>query len=275
MERAPSEVSFDTHLLPKSSLSDTQRSLKRLFGDTSIASPVQARSQTNHAWTTFAAQALPSPREEAGSVFVRPLGRFVKNPDGDLREKLFGPTSLECIVLSIKDDIAERLGSQDQKMRECALKTLRKVDSLIARGQEENIKHGSSPTAPPFAILDAMIDPFFSTLNPQFPIWTKKSFTRMATALRQSRCPEQDWAAVTCCNNLILMTLADNSLRSRRTRPVQSKHTHRTSSIDSDFTAGCIMNAKRAIEHMQLKLSPRIIDVQATLSLVCSWLKKI
>lgn len=205
-------------------------------------------------------------------VFTRPLGRFLTNlnDDNSSGERYFGPTSLESLVLDIKDVIAKLLGSESQRLRECALLAQRKIDLLIGRGHEELIKDGSPPTAPPFAILDAMIEPYFATINPHFPIWTKEQFNRMATALRQSTSPEQNAASIISCNNLILMTLTANSLRSRWGRPVQIKHAHKSSSIDFDVTTGFLTNAKRAIENIELVLSPRLVNVQALLSLVRS-----
>jgi hypothetical protein len=159
-------------------------------------------------------------------------------------------------------------GSEEQIMRESALFAHHKIDLLMDR-EEELIKDGSAPTAPPFSVLEAMIEPYFATINPYFPIWTKEHFIRLATVSQESDYPDQDRAYVICCNNLILMTLTANSLRSRPGKQVQSKHRRKTSSIDFDLTRSFLTNAKRAIDNIELLLSPRLINVQALLSLVC------
>lgn len=173
-------------------------------------------------------------------------------------------------MLDLRDVIAERFGTETGELSECAQLAQRKIDLVISQGEEELIRHGAPPTAPPFAILDAMIEPYFATINPQFPIWRKDQFIQLANALRQSASPEQDWASSICCNNLILMSLTANSLRSHRGRPVQSQHARKISSIDSDLTIAFLANAKRAVGNIQLVLAPRLINVQALLSLVCS-----
>jgi hypothetical protein len=145
-------------------------------------------------------------------------------------------------------------------VRECALLAHHKIDLLIA-WEEELIKDGSAPTAPPFSVLEAMIESYFATIKPHFPIWTKEHFIRLATASQESDFPDQDRAYIICSNDLILMALAANSLRSRPGKQVKSKRTRKTSSIDFDLTKSFLTNAKRAIENVELLLSPRLINV--------------
>ena len=201
-------------------------------------------------------------------TFTRPLGRFLTDHNNGFSERYLGPTSLDSLSLDIKEVITELLGSEIPALGECALLAQRKIGFLISRGEEELIKDGSPPTAPPFVILDAMLEPYFATINPHFPIWTKERFKRIALALRQSMSPERDLASIICCNNLILITLTANSLCSRRGSPLQTKHQRKTSSVDGDVIRGFLRNAERALENIDQILSPRLINVQALLSLV-------
>ena len=206
------------------------------------------------------------------AVYARPFGRFTTNQRSGRSERYFGPTSLESLMLDMKDIIAGRFGIEPRRLSECAQEAQSKIDILIGQGEGELLKDGLPPMIPPFAILDAMIEPYFATNNPHFPIWRKEKFIQMANDLRHSASPEQDHASIICCNNLILTALTANSLRSRRGRPIQSKHARKRSSIDSDITTGFLANAKRAIERIELLLSPRLINLQALLSLVCPFL---
>lgn len=243
-------------------------SLKRLLEGSSTVSSASARAQSSH--TGYLLESPPSwpPESVTRPVFTRPLGRFLTDHNNGYSERYFGPTSLDSLILDIKDVITERLASETPTLRESALLAQGKIDCLVGRGEEELMKDGSPPTAPPSVILDAMIEPYFATINHHFPIWTKERFKRMATDLRQSTSPERDLASIICCNNLILTTLTANSLCSRRGKPVQNKHQRNTSSMDSHVITGFLRNAERALENMDKLVSPRLINVQALLSLV-------
>lgn len=90
----------------------------------------------------------------------------------------------------------------------------------------------------------------------------------MATALRQSTVPERDLASIICCNNLILMTLTANSVSSRQGRSAKTKHRLQTPSMHSELITGFVRNAERAFRNIDQVVSPRLINVQALLSLV-------
>ena len=202
--------------------------------------------------------------------FERPLGYFLVDHNARIGERYFGPTSLEALMHQMKTHVIKPLsdtGSGNQISSECVLLAHHKLDLLIER-EDELIKDGSAPTAPPFSVLEAMIEPYFATINPYFPIWTKESFTRLATASQESGFPDQDRTYIICSNNLILMTLAANSLRYRPAKEVPSRHIRKPSSMDFDLIRSFLTNAKRAIENIDLLLSPRLTSVQALLSLV-------
>jgi len=127
-------------------------------------------------------------------------------------------------MLNIKDELSESPYMESHTLKECILQAQRKLDLLVGQGEEEFIRDKSPPTTPPFAILDAMIEPYFTTINHHFPIWTKERFTRMATTLRQSTSSERDLASIICCNNVILMAMSANSLCFHRRESMQTKH---------------------------------------------------
>lgn len=172
------------------------------------------------------------------------------------------------MVLNVKEIIIERLGTGTESSRASALQVQRKIDRLVAQNDEDLSRDGALPSALPFAILDAMVEPYFATINPHFPIWTKHQFDQMATALRRSEVPERDLASTVCCNNLVLISLTSNCLSSRQGRPSQSRYARKTSAIDFDVVKSFLKSAKRAVENVDQLLAPRLINVQALLSLV-------
>lgn len=204
------------------------------------------------------------------AFYARPLGRFTTNPRSGRSERYFGPTSQASLILDIKDIIAERFEAEPHRLSEYAQEAQNKINLLTVQGERALLTDGPPPTPPPFAILDAMIEPYFAMNNQHFPIWRKEKFIEIANDLRHSASPEREHASSVCCNNLILITLTANSLRSCRGRSTQSTYTSKRSSIDSDIIAGFLANAKRAIEHIELLLSPCLLNLQALLSLVCS-----
>ena len=169
-------------------------------------------------------------------------------------------------MLDIKDIATDHLESDIPSLSEFASLAKDKIDLLVFQEPDIRIRDGSVPTPPPFLILDAMVEPYFNSINPHFPIWTAQSFKRMATALRHSVADEQDLASIVSCNNMILMCLTASSASSRRGLGVRERN--KTSSIDSDLITGFLRNAERAFDNIGQFLSSRLINVQALLSLV-------
>ncbi|KAJ6099640.1 hypothetical protein N7467_001175 [Penicillium canescens] len=170
-------------------------------------------------------------------------------------------------MLKIKDNMIDGCDSESHTFKECISQAQRKIDLLVKQGEEECAKDTSPPTTPPFAILDAMIEPYFSSINPHFPIWQKEKFICMATTLRQSPSSERDLASIICCNNLILMAMSADSLCSNRGESMQNRQGTKVSSIEFDMIAGFLANTRRAVQSIDQLVSPRLINVQALLSL--------
>ncbi|KAI5868188.1 hypothetical protein GGS23DRAFT_544457 [Durotheca rogersii] len=251
----------------EAALAETQNTVKRLVSESSSGADILSRLQPGSNW--------PTPEENTPvsydmPVFKRPLGHF-KIHHAKASERYFGPTSLESLLHDMDGRVLEPLiigSSENPTLSECALLAQHKFDLLVSR-DEEILQNGSLPTGPPLSILKAMIEPYFATINPHFPIWSKESFIQHTTALHELDSPERDLAQVVCSNNLILMTLAPNSLHPppHPHKPNPSKAHRGSSTIDLDLTKGFLANAKRAIEHAELLISPRLINVQALLSL--------
>ncbi|KAJ9365713.1 transcriptional regulator family: Fungal Specific TF [Paecilomyces variotii] len=249
----------------ENTIADTQRSLKRLFDGQWVTPPNSAR----HSSSPPGQRPQFSPEQSADTLettdFAPPPGRFLLGHNND--ERYFGSTSLESLMLKIKDDMTDGCDSESHTFKECISQAQWKIDLLVKQEEGECAKDILPPTTPPFAILDAMIEPYFSSINPHFPIWTKEKFIDMATTLRQSPSSERDFASIICCNNLILMAMSADSLCSNRGESTQNRQGTKVSSMEFDMIAGFRANAKRAIQNIDQLLLPRLINVQALLSL--------
>ncbi|KAL8945378.1 MAG: hypothetical protein Q9211_000087 [Gyalolechia sp. 1 TL-2023] len=201
--------------------------------------------------------------------FRKPVGQFLSVQSGISGGRYFGPTCLEFLMHDMDTLVIQPLQDswlENKTMGEVVPLAHHKIECLLGR-DDELIQDGSAPTSPPYSVLEPMIEPYFAAINPYFPVWSKENFVRLALASQYSEGPDEDHAFIICSNNLILMTLAANSLRSRLARQIQSTHRSRSSSVDSDLTRTFLTNAKRAIKNIELLLSPRLINVQALLSL--------
>ncbi|KAE8131094.1 putative fungal-specific transcription factor [Aspergillus pseudotamarii] len=242
----------------------SETSTQRLFEESSTVSSSSRRlASASRPTPQLTPQRFPDPLKSP--IFTRPRGRFLLDQKSD--ERCFGPTALESLMLNIKDELLESPDMDRGTVKECVLQAQRKIDLLVGQGEEMPLGEKSPPTTPPFAILDAMIEPYFTTVNEHFPIWTKKGFMQMATTLRQSTPAQRDLASIICCNNLILMAMSADSLSSHQRESMQPKPTRKSSSIDFDLIAGFLTNAKHAVNNLDQLVSPHLINVQALLSL--------
>jgi hypothetical protein len=214
--------------------------------------------------------ASPKTFESLTLKYERLAGFFGSNKKSDnVRERFFGPTSLETVVretaeLLVKPSIESDLSNQ--AVRQLVTTANTKINELIAE-VEDFTEYGSSLEAPPLPLLEAMIEPYFALINPSFPIWTKEKFTKLTAVVQASEDRCQNRAYVVCANNLILMTLTSNSLRYCQRKDSKSD---KLSSIDADLIRTFLANAKRAIRNVELLVAPSLLNVQALLSLVSS-----
>jgi hypothetical protein len=197
---------------------------------------------------------------------------------GSKSEAYPGPTSLLSLIGDFNEFVLEptcdALPLTDETFRGVADHVRERLGQLAATVQNEGTFLGADeppPSSPPLALLEVMVDPYFDLVNPRLPIWTKQSFRRLVDAAQTIDIddPVHDRAYVVCSNNLILLTLTAKSLQSaeKNAAPTQGRAT--PPSLDLDLVQSFVANAKRAIKSPELLLQPRLINVQAFLSLVC------
>lgn len=253
---------------------ENHRSLKRLSADSSQTTVASEQPNSSGEMSVptpmsvFPGAAAPEQLER------RLSGRFLVSKGDASRATYFGPTSLEAGMLDFKDFVNDRQADDTGGTSRISASIEKSIDDFVKSGQCESIRSdpSSPPTGPPFSILDAMIESYFATINPRFPIWCKYSFTRMVSSFQNSLAPEQEWASIVCCNNLILMTLTANAMRRTQQRSAPAANNTSNSSMDFDIITGFLTNAKRAVRNVDLLLAPSLNHVQALLSLVCTQL---
>lgn len=268
--------------LLQASLLETQNSLKRLYDQSSIALPSvppsprrpssgSSRLASDSILNTVQHLSKTSSSTSSSSstkTFNGPSPRILASENGQ-DARYFAPTSLESMMLTIKDELAHGVNLNNNHVtKDSILQAQRKIDLLVGKEQSDLAGGMSPPTISSFAILDAMITPFFTSIHPHFPIWIKNGFLQMVDSLRRSSPSKRDLASVICCNNLVLMAMSAESLASLKRESMQANETQNSLSMDFDIMEGFLTNAKRAVRNMDQLIAPRLTNVQALLSLV-------
>ncbi|KAJ6442337.1 class II aminotransferase/8-amino-7-oxononanoate synthase [Purpureocillium lavendulum] len=136
-----------------------------------------------------------------------------------------------------------------------------------AEGGETFVHDGAPPTPPPLVILEAMVNPYFDSINPLLPIWSKNAFTRRVAECQSTGSDAQHRANIVSFNNVVLLTLTAKHLRATAKEQPTSPPRSRGKSIDSDLHQSFLANAARAVHDIEELLAPRLDNVQALLSL--------
>ncbi|KAF2770101.1 putative C6 transcription factor [Teratosphaeria nubilosa] len=170
-------------------------------------------------------------------------------------------------MLDFRDSISSRFDLDIPGPENACLSTHDRIDGFVDSKCYQCFSGPGPLTKPPLFILECMMEPYFSNINPHFPIWNREDFQRIVNSFRQHHAStEVGWASIVCCNNLILMTLMADSVHSVRRRWVQPASSENMTPMTLDLIEGFLANARRATENLGL-LSPRVINLQALLSL--------
>lgn len=186
----------------------------------------------------------------------------------DGSERCFGPTSLKWLMYNFGNCAKEYYDQSDS--------TYSATYHNVIMPASEKMRHliqsemASSPSeeesllnTPPLMILEALMGPFFETVNPHFPIWTSEVFCVLAHKSKNNSEVPQDRAFAICANNLVILALTAKVLHTRATQL-----SHRSSSIEADLVKTFTENARRALVNVEQLLEPTLLNVQALLSLV-------
>lgn len=182
----------------------------------------------------------------------------------------FPSTSLASLVKAVSDVVLLPMcsDSSDPQTANGVASARDKIASLEQERFEVPRLDGLNPSLPPLAMLEANMDLYFNTINPYFPIWTRECFGRLLDSIYEQQGHSNDRALVICLNNMVLLTLMTKSRQAHAKNTIQSFNQRGTSSMDTDLMDSFLRNAKRAFENIEILLQPRLISVQALLSLV-------
>lgn len=193
--------------------------------------------------------------------------------DADGCERYFGSTSLASMVHEISECVLRPLSMDDSEDAVSQSATIVCEQINLLSTEEEHLElpqDGSTPSSPPLAMLDAMIDPYFAAINCYLPIWSKEQIRRLVDSDYSGKVHIEDRAHVICFSNMMLLTLTAKSLQARARSTTHSTPYQAGFSMDFEIIKPFLANAKRALQSLELLLSPRLINVQALLSLVRS-----
>ena len=124
----------------------------------------------------------------------------------------------------------------------------------------EGCSDGTPLSLPPRFLLEIILDPFLNELNPILPIFARSSLLEAIKVQYDPRQQQLDPAWVTCFNNLILQILT-----TKAGRGVESSARN---TMDDRLRTHLLLNAQRCYSDLGRLLKPRIVNVQALLSLV-------
>ncbi|KAK1961595.1 hypothetical protein LY78DRAFT_750130 [Colletotrichum sublineola] len=186
--------------------------------------------------------------------------------DAQGNERCVGPTSLLSLIHNI-DELSmpdpEGTGNNNATVRE----KIKELGYNTRQPLFPNTNDGSMIKEPPMLIVESLMDHYFDIINPHFPIWTRDGFRRLMDVSRQESNPASNKPFVVCANNMVLLTLMAKALHSRAKSSSGSNLDLTIESIDVELVQSFIENANRAMVRVEQLLSPRLVNVQALLSL--------
>ncbi|WQF80922.1 hypothetical protein CDEST_05936 [Colletotrichum destructivum] len=207
-------------------------------------------------------------------------------------ERYFGPTSLISLLHHFDDLPMLQCKDSNNKSNSCqanmpgtatpnpvtgttstsspladAAGSVRRLVSLHRAQQDaRDVKQDGRAVVkePSMLMLVALVDPYFQLCNPHLPIWTRAGFRKQLNADQENANAARPTSFAVCANNLVLLTLIAMALHGQAKSSMSSNST-----IDREVIQSYIENASRAISRVGQLLEPRLINVQALVSLVC------
>ncbi|KAF3808562.1 hypothetical protein GCG54_00006428 [Colletotrichum gloeosporioides] len=259
--------------LIEGNISGIQRSLQRL--DSSMASRLGSASEdvvaftgtgcspprgtSNHGSSTISSSSssVVSDMSSLGYHIVR---------DAQGHERCIGPSSLLSLIHNIDElTIPEPEGAGTNAA--AAREMIKELGYSTGQPLYSSTHDASAIKAPPMLIVEALIEPYFESINSHLPIFTREGFRRLMDASRAEANPACNRPFAICANNMVLLTLSAKALHSQAKSTSPSNLEPITESIDVELIQSFISNANRAMVQVEQLLSPRLVNVQALLSL--------
>lgn len=127
---------------------------------------------------------------------------------------------------------------------------------------EEDLEPLAQPVSlPPYHLLEESLRYFFDDFCLEWPIFRKDSVLSAVQTLYAQHQSSPDFAWRLCLNNIILLSLSSKS-------EATGTNTALVKLMEKGILTSLVNNAKRAINLTPYLMSPRLVNVQALLSLV-------
>ncbi|KAI9151263.1 hypothetical protein HJFPF1_08462 [Paramyrothecium foliicola] len=239
---------------------------KFLQANSSIA-PLWSGSPLDGLSDTPASTSLQRSRHQEGRLGNRHIN--LTRDNGQQWE--VGPTGLPSLLLDAQEFILDPIDAsmeQDAEVRKAAAVARERLDVLFSTLKNPDLLSDDlSPLeVPPLSIVEAMMEPFFNFIQPRMPIWTRRRFERYIESCHTaSDADPGKRAALTCANNMVILTLATKFVKVTAKRAGREAKT--LSSMELGLLNTFLLNAKRALNRIEQLLVPTLANIQAILSL--------
>lgn len=245
-------------------VSKIQGSLQRVHGSDTNSNNGSNLESTRPSWTCPATSIVPDGsalRENVRHGVGRRAFRFTEGC-----ETYSGPTSLHCLILDAQEFIlAPMIRTGVVHKHEAVLFTDRLGALLVTPPPPARIDDSDdlSPAMPPMAMLEAMIGPYFDQINTTFPLWTRQGLRAQIGVYQAGHT-----ACAVSANNVILLTLTAKFAQAVSQKPPKLSSEQTFSSMESELAGPFATNARRAARNTDRLLTPKLVNIQALLSLV-------
>ena len=199
-----------------------------------------------------------------------------------INEQYYGPSSLVACLGEIKLLLADRVKkaeenntnqgpfSQEEDL-EALFSIMKSITSFSIEDDPLDLSSDGIPLAlPPKGLLDALIEPYFNQANWLFPVFRKEVFGKSVREAYEVGPAKTDSAWVVCFNNLIVQTLKARTLGSSSQLSSEDGASHNmyNDAMEVELLRPFLVNSRRGLEKLERFLEPRLVNVQALISMV-------
>ena len=221
---------------------------------------------------------------EPGGSRVLDARNFLPSPNSRchiVNKQYYGSSSLLSLLREIqsllqnymRDDQDRRINtsvmSQDESLEEFLTITQNLANSMTTNSSMDLSNDGLSLVLPHKGLLDAFIEPYFSQINWMLPVFRKDVFCDNVRKIYAGDPRQADSAWIVCFNIIILQTLNARALDLSRKFGSRAGNSI-GDAMEAELARSFILNARPGLDKLERFLEPRLVNVQALISMVCN-----
>ena len=170
---------------------------------------------------------------------------------------------LEALVKNDADPI------QNQSLVEC-VSIIGNISKFAVVDDRLDLSSDGLPlTLPPKGLLDALIEPYFSQINCILPIFRKERVCEAVRKEYEAGIHKTNGAWLLCFNNMIVQTLEARSFSSQTQSSADDRSSSAYSSaMEVELLRPFLVNSRRGLDKLERFLEPKLVNVQALISMV-------